>query len=60
MRRVATVEGRHAGKAGQRHILAPGIDLDGVVLEFRTQNLRHASEVVIAGRGDFERGTVGA
>ncbi|MNY00534.1 hypothetical protein D3C86_1330330 [compost metagenome] len=60
MRRVAAIEGRNTGKTGQRHILAAGIDLDGVVLELGTQNLRHAGQMIVAGRRNFERRTVGA
>ncbi len=60
MRRVAAVEGRHAGKAGERDALALGVELDRIVAEFLAEHLRHAGEMVVAGRRKFERRAVGA
>ena len=57
---IAPVEGRHAGKARQPHILALGIELDRIILEVGAQHLGDARQMIIAGAGKFERRAVGA
>jgi hypothetical protein len=49
-----------AGKAGQCHILALRVDLDGVVAKILTEDLRHPRQMVVAGRRKFQRRAVGA
>lgn len=47
---IATVEGRHTGKAAQMHVLSLGIERNGIIPEIGAEHLGNSGKMIVAGR----------